>query len=402
VSAPAPSSAALAWGIRWSVARSVGRIYLHKRTAAGAERWIVDLRPNGRITSIPDPVTGRPVPLTSRMHAEQVLESIRAAFVAGKTIEQACAAFMRNRSPANMVPTRAAAWLARRREDAAAGDISPGYLRELERYVRAPGYFPWWNDATIWEVSFGALEDWSRAMAAKKLGANTRRKVLQGFRSFLADLVRRGELDRVPEFPRIPVDEYLPRTVSLEVQDQILAAIPDDRRGAFLAARLGVRPGEARALEVGDYDPPSGTLTIAAAMKGASAGAPRRSTKERNVRRIIVDAELRAWIEAHVAHEGAITRAPLFANPTARAGGGRWIASALRREWNRAAEKVGVKVRMYEGTKHTSATEALRGGRRLEEIQHALGHRDRRSTERYARLADVARVEDLFRQRRPK
>jgi hypothetical protein len=55
--------------------------------------------------------------------------------------------------------------------------------------------------------------------------------------------------------------------------------------------------------------------------------------------------------------------------------------------------------RMYEGTKHTSATEALRGGRRLEEIQHALGHRDRRSTERYARLPDGARVEDLFRRR---
>ena len=399
MSAAAPSSAALAWGIRWSVARSVGRLYLHKRTASGGERWIVDLRPHGRITSIPDPITGRPVPLSSRAYAEQVLESIRAAFVGGKTIEQACAAFMRNRSPANMVPARAAAWLERRKQDAAAGDLSPGYLRELTRYVSAAGYFPWWSEATIWEVSFGMLEDWSRAMAAQGLGANTRRKVLQGFRAFLADLVRRGELDRVPEFPHVPVDEYVPRTVTLEVQDQILGAIPDTRRGAFLAARLGVRPGEVRALDVGDYDFATGTLTIGAAMKGGGARAPRRSTKERNVRRIIVDAELRAWIETHVTQRDALQRAPLFANPTARAAGGRWIASTLMREWARACAQVGVRVRMYEGTKHTSATEALRSGRRMEEIQHALGHRDRRSTERYARLADVARVEDLFRRR---
>jgi hypothetical protein len=65
----------------------------------------------------------------------------------------------------------------------------------------------------------------------------------------------------------------------------------------------------------------------------------------------------------------------------------------------RSGTALGVRVRMYEDTKHTSATEALRGGRRLEEVQHGLGHKDRRSTERYARHADVARVEDLFRRR---
>ena len=68
---------------------------------------------------------------------------------------------------------------------------------------------------------------------------------------------------------------------------------------------------------------------------------------------------------------------------------GHRLSNPLREEWNRAAEKVSVRVKMYEGTKHTSATEALRGGRRREEIQKALGHRDRRSTERYAKLAGL-------------
>ena len=39
-------------------------------------------------------------------------------------------------------------------------------------------------------------------------------------------------------------------------------------------------------------------------------------------------------------------------------------------------------------------------GRRMEEIQKALGHKDRRSTEKYAKLAEVTPVEAIFRGRK--
>ena len=196
--------------------------------------------------------------------------------------------------------------------------------------------------------------------------------MLGAFHAFLADLVRRGEVERVPVFPRVPVDEYVPRTTTLEVQDQILAAIPEDRRGAFLAARLGVRPGEVRALNVADYDRATRVLTIRAAMKGPISKAPRRGTKERNVRRLIIDHELAAWIESHVDPAGALVGAPLFANPTGRRDGRRWLSNPLREEWNRAALAIGVRVRIYEGTKHTTATEALRSGRRSDARRRAV------------------------------
>jgi integrase len=115
----------------------------------------------------------------------------------------------------------------------------------------------------------------------------------------------------------------------------------------------------------------------------------------------IIDSELREWIEKWVDPQGALDGSPLFFNPTARTRDKRWLSNPLRDEWNRAAEKVGVRVKMYEGTKHTSATEALRGGRRREEIQKTLGHKDRRSTERYAKLAEVTPVDDIFRRRNP-
>jgi hypothetical protein len=62
-----------------------------------------------------------------------------------------------------------------------------------------------------------------------------------------------------------------------------------------------------------------------------------------------------------------------------------------------ALEEGGVAVRMYEGTKHSSATGWRTSGMSLEMIQRMLRHRDSRSTERYARLSDQALVEAFTR-----
>lgn len=72
--------------------------------------------------------------------------------------------------------------------------------------------------------------------------------------------------------------------------------------------------------------------------------------------------------------------------------GGRWLGSALRQEWNRAARSVGIHARMYERAKHSSASAVARRGVRLEVIQQALGHADPRSAARCARLAPIASV----------
>jgi hypothetical protein len=53
-------------------------------------------------------------------------------------------------------------------------------------------------------------------------------------------------------------------------------------------------------------------------------------------------------------------------------------------------------VGLYEGTKHSTATELLRRGINEHVIQALLGHADVRSTRRCARLADQALVEALI------
>ena len=135
-----------------------------------------------------------------------------------------------------------------------------------------------------------------------------------------------------------------------------------------------------RALNVEDCR--DGRLYVAHGMKGPSS--PRRGTKRRKWRVVDAGAELDDWIRTY--RRDAIG-GRLFVNPTAVNGERRWIASALRQEWNRACRKVGIKVKMYEGTKHSSASAAARAGMPLQEIAKLVGHADLKSTQKYAKLA---------------
>ena len=167
---------------------------------------------------------------------------------------QALAPYLGRSAPENQIGTWLGRWLEMQRDRCAAGDLSPGYLRELERWVRPGSHLAYWAEWATWEPRYGDLEDWSRALAKRGLSAKTRRNVLGAFRVFLRWLSRRGDLQRLPEFPSIQVDEHAPTIISQRTQDAILEAIPWDRRGAFLAlARLLLRPGEVRAMHVEDY-----------------------------------------------------------------------------------------------------------------------------------------------------
>ena len=124
-----------------------------------------------------------------------------------------------------------------------------------------------------------------------------------------------------------------------------------------------------------------------------------RGTKNRRVRWVPVDEELEAWLAwrrtpealAELGVDAFCTT--LFPNPTAKNAERRWLITAVELEWQRACEKVGVRgVSVYPGTKHSRATQWLNEGATLEQIQAVLGHADRRSTEKYARISPLTLV----------
>ena len=54
--------------------------------------------------------------------------------------------------------------------------------------------------------------------------------------------------------------------------------------------------------------------------------------------------------------------------------------------WRKAARKAGIKIGCYQGTKHSLGCQLLNSGIREELIQALMGHKDRQSTKRYAKL----------------
>jgi integrase len=330
--------------------------------------------------------------------ATRVLELIRARIAQGATLDEATAPFLPSTHEANLVLTRAQQWLALKQREAEAGDRSPTYVRELARYVGPKGHFSWWAGRSIHEVGYAALEDWSHWLAERGLSPKTRWNVLAAFRSFLGWLYKREEIRELPrQFPWPKLTETAPPILAPKTQEEILLAIPEERRGIYLAmATMGLRPGEAVALDVSDYE--DGWLTVNRARKGDRLDAPIRSTKTGKPKRLPVPDELREWIARHVRREGRLEGRPLFPLPFTGRGKppqGRWNGTSLRRTWMEACERVGVKVSLYVGTKHSFATDAAARGVPERSLQAFLGHADLRSTRRYAQLANQALLEVL-------
>jgi integrase len=179
--------------------------------------------------------------------------------------------------------------------------------------------------------------------------------------------------------------------LSIEAQQRALKAIPEEKRGIFLAmATLGLRNGEARALNVADYR--GRELNVGWAMKGPERNAPRRAPKNGRWRELPIPPQLAEWLANRV--DRSDLGRPLFVHPST---GERWAPTAMRREWHDACDKAGVPdCPLYEGARHSAATEWKRQGADDRTIRTILGHVDGRSVERYARLANSAVVDVLI------
>jgi len=128
-------------------------------------------------------------------------------------------------------------------------------------------------------------------------------------------------------------------------------------------------------------------------MKGKSASSPIRGTKTGKPKRLPAGEVVADWIEQHTPRAQRLRGAPLFANPRT---GGRYAHKCLGEIWKNAVEAAGLPhVKLYEGTKHSFATDAIRRGVSERALQRFLGHASHISTRRYARLADAALLEVL-------
>lgn len=346
-------------------------------------RWYLDFGRAGRLYS------ARGTRFGSEADARAALAIVRGLRAQGATPEQAVEAWLPAASPAHRVERWMPVWLDRMRALEAAGEVGRGYVEELERWGgrKSPSaaHFRPLDKRSVHSLTAGEIEAWGNGLP---VSPKTRLNVMAGFHAFLVWLHRSEIIVRVPPFRWPKVQEHVPTILSPETQERVLAAIPEARRGIFLAlALLGLRPSEAMRLDAADVV--DGWISV-------------RRTKNRQAKRVPVPEALAAWIASHVPADARLRGEPLFRMPytgRGRRGEGRWCATSLRRDWRAACAAVGVRAKLYEGTKHSGATALLALGVPERTLQALLGHRDARSTRRYARLGDVALVEALGRRR---
>jgi integrase len=241
-----------------------------------------------------------------------------------------------------------------------------------------------------------SAREYLKWLRLRNVTGKTAWNVVAGFHSFLGWLV---EVERLAAIPRITWPKKPrsnPATIGPATQRAILDAIAEEKRGVFLAmALLCIRPSEAvemtsRQLRGDGWI----TIDVSRADRGLYSGT--KSVKNEEPKTLPLPDELADWIERWVPRERRVAGERLFVNPNT---GGGWAETSLKRAWYKACEKVGVHVSLYNGTKHSTATELRRQGVPLDVIQKLCGHRDPRSTEVYAKLADQALVEAIRRPR---
>ncbi len=136
-----------------------------------------------------------------------------------------------------------------------------------------------------------------------------------------------------------------------------------------------------------------GWLSVDKAVKGNRIDSPVRGTKSGKPKRLPTPDLLIDWIEQFVPKDARLRREPLFVNPNT---GGPWTPTSLRRCWEKACKALRIEgISIYEGCKHSFATDAVARGVQERHLQAYLGHADARSTRRYARLADAGLINVL-------
>jgi integrase len=147
-----------------------------------------------------------------------------------------------------------------------------------------------------------------------------------------------------------------------------------DRAYLLFTAREMVRPSETRALWWEDVDLKHDKVTI---RRHFSLNEIRHATKAKQIKVLPLDGEVKQALMSLPRH---ITSPFVF-----QKNGEHYSESYARKLWNRVTLEMGIKISLYQGTRHSSATEAVnRVG--MDRVQEFLGHTRPTMTKRYAKM----------------
>lgn len=265
-------------------------------------------------------------------------------------------------------------WIAEKEGRVERGDLAPSYLKEIKRYANLY-YVPHFKASDIREVRTGDIDRFYQALPAH-LSLKTAKNIVCALQNFFIELQRKEYIQRSPQFPKISPPEPNWRWIDQATQEALINTIPEQHRPIYtFMARQAVRPGEARALQWEDIDFARGIATIC---RTFSLDQVRNFTKTKRIRYLPLHPQVLECLKAIRGISGFV-----FRN-----GEVPYSTSVLWYHWKEAKEKVGItgKLRLYDGTRHSVASQAVNRGVDLNLIGKALGHTKTDMTRRYAHI----------------
>lgn len=196
---------------------------------------------------------------------------------------------------------------------------------------------------------------------------------------------------------RIPIVPPFPKKGAYQIVDPVIKWLPSERQQAvikeipiehqpiiwWLKYHLR-RPGEAMALRKEDFD---GTIFIV--RRGFSAKKPVNRTKTGEIHFIPVVSDFLPYISIEETKQKAagIISPYFFVNPSSKKPGKHYSIVFLEKLWRQACERAGENISLYQGTKHSTASQMINERRyHLSELQMAGDWARAESVKKYAKV----------------
>lgn len=222
--------------------------------------------------------------------------------------------------------------------------------------------------------------------------------VMMAFHSMMDYAWRSPRIPEVPPFPKRsaydltrPVIEWISR----ERFDQVMAAIPEVHRPPFLWMYLHLmRPAEACALMWPDWDEINRRFNV---RRSISARKLVTSTKTAQVYPTPCHGAFYPVMQ-DLSRNRDLDSPFVFTNPRARKDGRRYTNESLNNIWKAACGKVGIRIRLYAGVRHSRASQMVNELKMsIHEVKDAGTWKRLDSVSRYAETALTRKRELLER-----
>ncbi len=236
---------------------------------------------------------------------------------------------------------------------------------------------PFFKGQDIRDIKAAHILDFYLSLQKRNLSKKTIWNILAELKAFLNFARKREDIEHVPVFPEVKVEDKPIVWLNQDQQRRILEHIPKEHKPIFIFMfTYGCRPGEARALCWDAVDFENELIYIKRTFSHKKLVEQPKEGKWKvfpmlpHIRKILEDLYRRkksmfvfSWRYDHYGER------------------------ALPRIWKKACERTGIEgVSLYAGVRHSFAMQRLREGFSYEEVGACLGHSDVRTTRRYGRL----------------